>query len=87
MKVIKFGGTSLGTPENIEKVKAIVAEKKEGDHLVVVVSAFGGVTTQLNACSRLAEQDNASYKVILDDLIERHFPLFKNYWVLNLKVV
>lgn len=72
MKVIKFGGTSLGTPENIKKVKAIVAQKSDGDQLIVVVSAFGGVTNQLNACSRLAEQGDASYKVILDDLIERH---------------
>jgi len=72
MKVIKFGGTSLGTPENIKKVKAIVAPKCGEDQLIVVVSAFGGVTDQLNACSRLAEQGDGNYTAILDDLIERH---------------
>lgn len=72
MKVLKFGGTSLGSPENIKKVKAIVAKKSLNDQLIIVASAFSGVTNQLHECSRLAEKGDESYKAQLDALINRH---------------
>jgi aspartokinase/homoserine dehydrogenase 1 len=72
MKVLKFGGTSLGSPENIKKVEAIVAQKSQNDRLVVVASAFGGVTNQLQECSRLAESGDEKYKIELEKLINRH---------------
>jgi aspartokinase/homoserine dehydrogenase 1 len=72
MKVLKFGGTSLGSPENIKKVKAIVAKKSQHDRLIVVASAFGGVTNHLLECSRLAEKGDENYKSKLDELINRH---------------
>ncbi|MGM0581150.1 MAG: bifunctional aspartate kinase/homoserine dehydrogenase I [Bacteroidota bacterium] len=75
MKVLKFGGTSLGSSDNIKKVKAIVAKKSQHDRLIVVVSAFGGVTNQLHECSRLAEKGDENYKHILNELINRHLEL------------
>ena len=45
MKVLKFGGSSVGTPESISNVKGIV--ERAGEPLVVVVSALRGVTDQL----------------------------------------
>ena len=40
MKVLKFGGTSVGSPENIHNVSNIVAGKSKDGQLIVVVSAF-----------------------------------------------
>ena len=46
--VQKYGGTSVGTLERIDEVaKRVIANKKEGHSLVVVVSAMSGVTNQL----------------------------------------
>jgi bifunctional aspartokinase / homoserine dehydrogenase 1 len=42
MKVLKFGGTSVGSAANIKKVKEIVLQQKEDT--IVIVSAIGGVT-------------------------------------------
>ena len=53
MKVLKFGGTSVATPENIRKVRSIV--QSQDDVVVVVVSALGGVTDELVRISALAE--------------------------------
>ncbi|WKK76057.2 bifunctional aspartate kinase/homoserine dehydrogenase I [Marivirga salinae] len=72
MKVLKFGGTSLGSPDNIKKVKAIVTEKSKNSRVVVVASAFSGVTNQLQECSHLAEKGDDQYKTELDKLINRH---------------
>ena len=52
MKVMKFGGTSVGTIESLRNVKAIVESCDEP--VVVVVSALGGITDQLIATARLA---------------------------------
>ena len=45
MKVLKFGGTSVGSAENIKKVKEIVC--KQPDDVIVVVSAVGGITDKI----------------------------------------
>ena len=45
MKVMKFGGTSAGTPESMLLVKKIVESEKEP--VIVVVSALGGITDRL----------------------------------------
>ncbi len=55
MKIIKFGGTSVGSPEAIKQAVAIVVKARaESPELLVVVSAFSGVTDQLIALGRLA---------------------------------
>jgi aspartate kinase len=46
--VAKFGGTSVATPERIKNVaKRVVARKRAGDRIVVVVSAMGKSTDEL----------------------------------------
>lgn len=72
MRVIKFGGSSVASAENIEKVYAIVKDKSEEGKLAVVVSALGGVTDKLIAAGKAAAEGNESYKDVLAELEERH---------------
>jgi len=70
MKVLKFGGTSVGAPEKILQVKQIVENQNED--IIVVVSAFGGVTNDLVRTSRLAASDDLSYTEELNKIKRRH---------------
>ena len=70
MKVLKFGGTSVGSPENILKVKQIVESQTEP--VVVVVSALGGITDQLLRTARMAADGDASYTDQYAEMVERH---------------
>lgn len=54
MKVLKFGGTSVGSVKSILSLKRIVENEARRQPIVVVVSALGGITDQLIATSRLA---------------------------------
>lgn len=73
MKVLKFGGTSVGTAENIDKVKKIV-QSIEGK-VVVVVSAVGGVTDRLIKAARGAEVGDKACFDQLDLIIETHLEI------------
>lgn len=77
MLVLKFGGTSVGSAENIEKIIAIVKEKLKTDSLIVVVSAFGGTTDALLECGRLAAAANETYKERLQQIEQRHISTVK----------
>lgn len=70
---MKFGGTSVGSPEAIRRLIAIV-QKKQKDKSVsaVVVSAFSGVTNQLIEIGTKAAANDASYKTLLKNLEKRH---------------
>ena len=70
MKVLKFGGSSVGTASSIQSVKHIV--ESTGRPVVVVVSALGGVTDQLIALTRMAAQGDAAYETQLQTLAHRH---------------
>lgn len=70
MKVLKFGGTSVGTPESISSVKRIV-EGIDGPK-IVVVSALGGITDQLIATARQAVADDVAYLENYARIVERH---------------
>jgi aspartokinase/homoserine dehydrogenase 1 len=73
MKVLKFGGTSVGSAESIAKVEKIVSTI-DGP-VVMVVSAVGGVTDRLIRAARLAgEGDNACFDE-LDLIIETHLEI------------
>ncbi|NQY09335.1 MAG: bifunctional aspartate kinase/homoserine dehydrogenase I [Flavobacteriales bacterium] len=74
--VLKFGGTSVGTPENIKKIHDIVANRK--GTVAVVVSAFGGLTDQLIGAATLASQGDESYVEILEKLKARHLDAIEN---------
>ncbi len=74
MKVLKFGGSSVATSERIKQVCKIIngfVENKE--QLLVVVSAFGGVTDQLINMAKAAENGDRKYEEQLLDLYNRHF--------------
>jgi len=70
MKVLKFGGTSVGSVESITSLKRIV-EAEEGQ-VIVVVSALGGITDKLIETSRLAVEGNEAYKTELEAMRQRH---------------
>ncbi len=70
MKVMKFGGTSVGSVNGILSVKEIVEKEKE--NVIVVVSALGGVTDKLLLISKLAKEGNPSYTKEAADLAIRH---------------
>lgn len=70
MKVMKFGGTSVGSVESILNVKKIVEAEK--DSVIVVVSALGGITDKLIATSRLAVAGDVHYLDLYREMVERH---------------
>ncbi|HET9824324.1 MAG TPA: aspartate kinase, partial [Chitinophagaceae bacterium] len=78
MKVLKFGGTSVATAENIEKVIEIVKDKLKDDSLIVVISAMGGTTDALLECGRLAAAGNEEYKQKLQEIEQRHITTVKD---------
>lgn len=70
MKVLKFGGTSVGRAEGLRQVKRVVEACHE--EVIVVVSALGGVTDQLLLTSRMAAAGDMEYKNQLDQIVMRH---------------
>ena len=72
MKVLKFGGSSLATAAAIRAVGAIVVEARRSEPVLVVVSAFRGVTDQLLECARMAERGDVEYLHIFDEIARRH---------------
>ena len=70
MKVLKFGGSSVGNSERIRAVKKIIAS--EPLPLVMVVSAFQGVTDSLKTISEAAAGHDPGYRPKLDELIKKH---------------
>src|SRR4028118_841299 len=77
MKVLKFGGSSVASAENINRVVAIVRESLVKDRLIVVVSAMGGITDILIQCGVLASQGDESYKLKLKEIENRHLETIK----------
>ncbi len=75
MKVLKFGGSSVASPENIIKIKNIVANYDES--IIVVVSAFGGITDELLEAGSLAARQDITYKTVLKAIEDRHLNAIK----------
>ncbi|MBA4849803.1 bifunctional aspartate kinase/homoserine dehydrogenase I [Emticicia sp. BO119] len=74
MKVLKFGGTSVGTVESINQVIQIIKENlDEGLKIAVVYSAMGGVTNRLIEVGKMASASDLEYLEQLRTLEERHF--------------
>ena len=70
MKVLKFGGTSVGSADSILNVKKIVESQSEP--VIVVVSALGGVTDKLIKTSQLAVEGDTSYQDSFKEIVARH---------------
>ena len=72
MQVLKFGGSSVGTPDAITKVIAIVKQREQAMPAIIVVSAMRGVTDQLILLAQSASQGNEAYKTIIQNLEQKH---------------
>jgi aspartokinase/homoserine dehydrogenase 1 len=70
MKVLKFGGTSVGSVENLRKVKEIV-DRQQGD-VVVIVSAFGGITDKILSMARTAATTRTFTTTEMMEITDRH---------------
>ena len=62
MKVLKFGGTSVGSAKNINKVIDILKNYSQDDSIICIVSAVGGITDKLIHVANLALLKDLSYK-------------------------
>lgn len=70
MKVLKFGGTSVGSVESILNVKRIVEAVDEP--VIVVVSALGGITDKLLATSEMASKGDIGYEISFSEIVTHH---------------
>lgn len=70
MKVLKFGGTSVGSANAILKVKKIAESQNEP--IVVVVSALSGITDKLYATSKMVAQGEP-YETAFAEIAEKHY--------------
>ena len=73
MKVLKFGGTSVGSVASIHQIQQIIA--KENDDCVVVVSALGGITDQLLQAAQMALQADDAYLEVYQTIRQRHMDM------------
>ena len=72
MKVLKFGGTSVGSVKSILSLKKIVEKEAKNETVIVVVSALGGITDKLIATSHLALKHDDNWKVEFNAMVDRH---------------
>ncbi len=75
MKVLKFGGTSVGTAESISLVKQIV--EAETEPVIVVVSALGGITDRLIMMAHQAAAGDMGYETEFEAIRKRHDTLIR----------
>ena len=73
MKVLKFGGSSVGSVNSILSVKKIVEAVKEP--VIVVVSALGGITDKLIHTSQMAADGNPAYEKEYREILNRHIEM------------
>jgi len=69
---MKFGGTSVGSPDRVKTVVQIIAGRLAAGPAAVVVSAFAGVTDKLVAAARAAAERDATHRKIHRELLEQH---------------
>src|SRR5450759_399094 len=75
MKVLKFGGTSVGSPERIRGVKTII--ESQSSPCLIVISAFQAITDDLKHLSELASTRDDEYEKLLDKVIDKHIDFAK----------
>lgn len=76
MKVLKFGGTSVGNEASIREVAKIIASYAKEEQLVVVASAVGGVTDQLVKIGEAAEKGDETYAALIQNIAFQHEKLY-----------
>lgn len=83
MKVLKFGGTSVGTVQSLKNVKKIV-EAIPG-RTIVVVSALGGLTDKLIETAKKASQGDPEWEKEIESITARHYDIIDNVVPANLQ--
>lgn len=73
MKVLKFGGSSVGSVSSMLSVKIIV--ESVDDNVIVVVSALGGITDKLINTSKMAAAGDSAYEKEMKEIINRHIEM------------
>lgn len=73
MKVLKFGGTSVGSVNSMSNVKKIV--EAVDDKVIVVVSALGGITDKLIKTSTMAANGDSGYEKEMKEIVNRHIEM------------
>ena len=79
MKVLKFGGTSVGSAENIQKVKEILMG--QDDDVIVVVSALGGITDKILSAAKMAAIGTGYFQAELTEINTRHYQTIEELFV------
>ena len=87
MKVMKFGGTSVGSVKSILSLKKIVETEARTQPVVVVVSALDGITDALIATSQLALKGDERWKEEFDAMVTRHHQMIDTVILDNQKRV
>lgn len=72
MIVLKFGGTSVESPERIKNIARIV-KQYSNPNILIVVSALGGITSLLETCGNKALEKDEVYKELLRKMEQKHF--------------
>lgn len=75
MKVLKFGGTSVGSVDSIRQIQHIISQQT--DDCIVVVSALGGITDQLLRAAHLALENGEEYMEVYQQLRQRHLDMIQ----------
>ncbi len=75
MKVLKFGGTSVGSSKNINNVINILEKYANNDSVVCVVSAVGGITDKLLLAGKQAQNKDTSYTETFSVIKDIHFTI------------
>lgn len=77
MKVLKFGGTSVGSATNINKVISILDGYAKKESIICIVSAVGGITDKLLLAGSHAQQKNEAYTKVFKTIKDQHFDIAK----------
>ena len=72
MKVLKFGGTSVGSAKNINNVIDILTGYSQKDSIICVVSAIGGITDKLLLAGKLAQSKDTRFKETFSTIKDIH---------------
>jgi len=82
MKVFKFGGTSVGSPENMRSVMQIITE--DGEPKIVVLSAMSGTTNSLVEISnKLYDADKSAATKLISDLKDKYIKVIEELYKTN----
>jgi len=77
MKVLKFGGSSVASSENIQKVITIISDNSQIDSVAVIVSALGGITDLLLEAGDLACKNDENYINHFKTIEKKHLQIIR----------